>query len=705
MCVSFIFSNDSISLDENKIGLVLSGGGAKGFAHIGLLKVLDEEHIPIDYIVGTSMGSIIGAMYSMGYSGKEIEEFVLNEDWMDYFNDDITRTNEMIENKVTADRYITTFPIKNNKFYIPKGVVKGQKINQLLNKVFINSSDISDFSQLPIPFACVSTDAESGEAVVLKEGSLSEAVRASISLPGILDPVNLNGQLLLDGGLSNNFPVSVAKDFGASVVIGSQVLEGLYNKEKLDSAVLIMNQAIAYKRIDITNNETKKVDILVSPQLDDYNIFSYTKIKEIIEEGEKAARAQITELKKLKNEEKYKKIKLKSIKENRKFHISKLLINNATSMNSKIIENTLKLELPVELTKSDINSLITKLYSLRIFSKVNYRLINNALVIDVEEKIDRYVNVGFNYNDSTKGDLFMKFTDERQNFIGNKTEAELLLGDDKFARIENTWYLSPFKSLGYYLGMNWSTINNYNVMINRTGVLDFDINLMNYDFGLKTYFSNSKNLGIGVKNEYVNIKSNTATSYKELEDYKNRYTIAYLSFTLDSLDNVYFPKSGVYIDGAINYLITERPLKLDFSSYNIKMNKPIHLSSKSYLNVGLEKKHINVNNISPIYIPSLGGVYNRQNSINFWGLNPSEFLSNDITSIYNEWFYEYNPNKYIIFRVNEALLKPNSVFQEKEIFGGGIGIAIKTAIGPLQFIISKSDREDWLGYLNIGYNF
>ena len=273
---NFLFSNEIIVEDNNKIELVLSGGGAKGFAHIGLLKILDEEKIPVDYIVGTSMGSIIGALYSMGYSANEIEEIVLSRDWLSYFSDSISRENELIENKEDRDKYIMSLSLDNWKLSLPKGAIRGQTIDKILEELYLNTKDIDDFSKLPIPFACVATDAETGKEVVYTKGYLPEVIRASMSLPGLLDPVELDGKLLLDGGLSNNFPASVAIELGANYVIGGEVLGELQKKEDLKSAILIMNQAMAYKRVDVTDEEKKKVDILISPNTEKYNIFSFS---------------------------------------------------------------------------------------------------------------------------------------------------------------------------------------------------------------------------------------------------------------------------------------------------------------------------------------------------------------------------------------------------------------------------------------------
>ena len=702
---NFLFSNEIIVEDNNKIGLVLSGGGAKGFAHIGLLKILDEEKIPVDYIVGTSMGSIIGALYSMGYSANEIEEIVLSRDWLSYFSDSISRENELIENKEDRDKYIMSLSLDNWKLSLPKGAIRGQTIDKILEELYLNTKDIDDFSKLPIPFACVATDAETGKEVVYTKGYLPEVIRASMSLPGLLDPVELDGKLLLDGGLSNNFPASVAIELGANYVIGGEVLGELQKKEDLKSAILIMNQAMAYKRVDVTDEEKKKVDILISPNTEKYNIFSFSKVKEIIDEGEKAARVEIAELKKLKNEFKFNQIKSKKIEISDNFLIDSIEISGNKNISTSTIDKMIEINLPVNLSISELSKLIDKLYNSRLFSKVTYKISGTTLKINVEEEFNKELKMGFNYNGTTKGDLFLKIIDKGSKFSGNKSSLEILLGKDEAVKLENTWYVGPINKFGVSLTTNYSNIEDYTLMVNKNKILNFNINLINVDFMLGTFLSNSQIIGLGIKKEFLDIQSNTLTSYDELSDYNSNYELIYLKYLYDSIDNKYYPKKGTYFESQLNYYSIDKLEHLNFSNFKLKFNKPLKLKEKYTLNIGFDGAYIDDMNMSPIYFPALGGVYNRQNSIPFWGLNPSEYLSDKIISGFGELLYEWKPYRYYVLRFNYASLNPNSTYNQKDIFGGGIGISVKTPIGPLQFILSQSNKQDLMGYLNIGYNF
>ena len=218
-------ATDSAAADRQRprVGLALSGGGAKGFAHIGVLKVLESAGVPIDCISGTSMGSIVGALYAIGYSVDEIEAIALESDWEDIFSDAITRRDRPIEQKLVEDRYLLSLPLVGTKIGLPRGLIAGQKVSALLDRLTLPVHGQTSFRELPIPFSCVATDIVTGEAVVLDSGFLPEAIRASMAIPSAFTPVEIDGRLLVDGMLVRNFPVQDVIDLGADLVVGSKL--------------------------------------------------------------------------------------------------------------------------------------------------------------------------------------------------------------------------------------------------------------------------------------------------------------------------------------------------------------------------------------------------------------------------------------------------------------------------------------------------
>ena len=238
-----------------KIGLSLSGGGAKGFAHIGVLKVIDSLGVKIDYISGTSMGAIVGGLYASGYTGKEIEKIVLDTDFYNIIANEKTRQETTFFNK-SVDKYILTIPVKDGKINVlPKAISTGQKNIYLLKELFKNVSTIDDFSKLPIPFLCIGTNLESGKMEIFEKGDLVSSIMASSAFPSLMDPVKIGDSLYIDGAMTVNYPSKPLKDKGIDIVIGVDLSQGLATAKDLQSAISILNQVIDYG----IQKETKKI--------------------------------------------------------------------------------------------------------------------------------------------------------------------------------------------------------------------------------------------------------------------------------------------------------------------------------------------------------------------------------------------------------------------------------------------------------------
>ncbi len=221
-----------INQEDKRIGLVLSGGTAKGLAHIGILKVLDEEKVPIEYVTGTSMGSIIGGMYSVGYTPDEIEEIAVSMDWMSLFNDKIERKDKGAVRNSIEDKNSTVIPIKNFMPKLPSGAVGGKTASQRLNELFYGALGVEDFKKFPRKFAAVATDLESGEGVMIDKGSIATAIRESLSIPSVFAPIRDGKRLYIDGGVVRNLPVQDVKVLGADYTIGVNVGDGFTKRDE-----------------------------------------------------------------------------------------------------------------------------------------------------------------------------------------------------------------------------------------------------------------------------------------------------------------------------------------------------------------------------------------------------------------------------------------------------------------------------------------
>jgi len=285
------------------IGLVLGGGGARGAAHIGVIRVLERERIPIAYVTGTSMGAIVGSLYAAGYSPDEMEAIIGAIDWSDMLDDDPARPDLPMRRKDETLRYLLGFKlgVRDGQIQLPRGAIQGQKLLLLLRRLLLSTWEVPDFDHLPIPFRCVGTDIVNGETVVFREGDLAVAVRASMSVPAAFAPIRVDGRLLVDGGLVNNVPIDVVKTMGATRVIAVDVGSPALTDEQLRSPFAITLQMITLVTRRLTNEILAKLgpeDILIRPQLGNIGSGAFDRSAEAIPLGQQGAEAMVEQLRK-----------------------------------------------------------------------------------------------------------------------------------------------------------------------------------------------------------------------------------------------------------------------------------------------------------------------------------------------------------------------------------------------------------------------
>ncbi len=299
-CVTFAQVQPGFTVPPNpKIGLSLAGGGAKGFSHIGVLKVLDSLGVKVDYISGTSMGAIVGGLYAAGYTAKDIEKIVMETDFYTLIANEKTRQEATFFNK-NNDKYLLNVPIKDGKVNVlPKAISTGQKNVYMLKDLFRNVSTIQDFSKLPIPYMCVATNLESGKMEVFEKGDLVSAIMASSAFPSLMDPVKIGDSLYIDGAMTVNYPSKPLKDKGIDIVIGVDLSQDLATRGDLTSLVGILNQVIDFGIKKETINQYKYTDINIKPNLDGKGAISYGDKQAILKSGEEEAEKYVPILEQL----------------------------------------------------------------------------------------------------------------------------------------------------------------------------------------------------------------------------------------------------------------------------------------------------------------------------------------------------------------------------------------------------------------------
>lgn len=417
-----------------RIGLVLGGGGARGCAHIGVLKVIEELRVPIDVIAGTSMGSLVGGLYAAGLSPEQIEEAVVTADWADLFADLPGRPQWPWRRKEDSRRYLggQDIGLRGGKLLTPPGFVVGQKLNLLLRANTMNVAMITDFDRLPIPYRAVATDIANGEAVVLADGDLVEAIRASISIPGVFTPVERGGRLLVDGGLVDNVPVDVARAMGADIIIAVDVGGRFADQAKLVSALRISGQVLNILTRKNANAQLATADIVLTPDLKGMSASDFARAAEIILRGNAAARASLNALRALAVDDEAWRQHVGRQRANvaRPIVIDSLQVEGTVRVAPERVLSRIRIRPGEQLDVGEISHDIMAVYDLDYFQQIDYDLIadqhGTGLIIRVKEKPwgPNFLRFNLGLRDDLDGGASYTFVANYTATLVNKLGAE-----------------------------------------------------------------------------------------------------------------------------------------------------------------------------------------------------------------------------------------------------------------------------------------
>ncbi len=612
-----------------KVGLVLSGGGAKGMAHIGVIKAMEEAGLYPDYITGTSMGSIIGALYAIGYSADEIKEIALGIKWSDVLTNDIPLDKVAFEEKSFYGRYFIELPIQNKKIGLPQGLIEGQELTMLLNRITRPAHGITDFHKLPIPFECVAADIETGEAVVLKSGSLPLAMRASMSIPTFFTPTTIDSTLYVDGGLLRNFPVQEALDMGADIIIGVFVSSDLDKKEDLTSMVSILSQSAFVFSAHDSNEQTKLVDIYIEPDLKGYSTASFWDGEAIVKQGEKAGQDFAEVFKQLADSlDKFGSVRVpKKLPVNNNYTFNSIKIEGNKRVPDELILGKLRIAANEPLNIEELEKRINLLYGTLYFSKVLYSIddATNELRIIVKEAPKNSLKVGAHYDTDNKAGININLTSRNFLLPSSRFIMEYDLAQNPRLDLNYFKYLGKKQNMAVVLNGAWLKYElpsywneNEEGKNNSTGGLSslFQDNSLNVSLALQgTYRSN---ITFGAKIEYINHSisplvsdSIAAQGFKfVLEKFATRDWGTQVYLRSNTLNKPFFATKGIKADVRAGYLFDRNfffkikggsgigeveanttPEYLLYGAFNLQVATPI--SSKLTLLYGLSLKMSN----------------------------------------------------------------------------------------------------------------
>jgi len=526
------------------IGLSLSGGGALGLAHIGVLKVMERAGLQPDYITGTSMGSLVGGLYASGYSALEMEQIVLSIDWPAVLNDKVDRSWKSMIEKEYDSKFIISLPMDGLDVQIPGGMILGNNVSLLLSRLLAHTSSVKHFDDLPIPFRCVATDLETGEAFVFEDGKLADAMRASMSIPSIFSPVENRGRVLADGMIARNFPVSDVKDMGADIIIGVDVMAEPMTREQFTNIGQVFNQSLALYSLPVNKLQRELCDYLILPDLGSYSTLSYMNAAEIIALGEQAAENYLVNFQLLAELKGQKQLSVQTEKPDH-FAINRVEFNGLKDIKPASLLSMMSLHTPGEFSTEDIEFAVRRIYGTGFFDIVTWKLIDRKegyiLRLSVKELPAIALKAGLFWDNQIDSGLLWGLNFKNRFIEGTYSMLEGRLSENPYVN------LSFFYQYGQLFGSILRTdlwFNNYSEIKieNDSDSALFNLRTYGARSSLGFYLSNSFNFGIGAEKEFYSVAIDN--NDREITDF---FTLnAFLN--IDTVNRTFFPTSGTFLE-------------------------------------------------------------------------------------------------------------------------------------------------------------
>ncbi len=727
-----------------KVGLVLSGGGAKGMAHIGALKVIEASGVQVDYVGGTSMGAIVGALYAAGYSAAQLDSIFRVVDFSGLIQDNLPRSAKTFYEKEDSERYALTLPFDKYKVSIPQAFSGGQNVYNELVRLLYHVKDVSDFNELPIPFVCMATNVETGKEVLLDKGYLPQIVMASAALPSLFEPATIEGQTLIDGGIVNNYPIDEVVAMGADVIIGSDVQHGLSSKEELLSATEILQQVNNYRTVEDMKEKSVRTDIYIKPDIASYSLIDFQLYDQIVAEGEKAARLQQKALEELSGFQNAARKMAEPVTVQDTLMVNRLIIDGDVDNYTRgYVKGKLRFDLGKKITFERLQQGISNLSATGNFKTIRYKLAHNGIGEDLvlglnETKQKTFLRLGAHYDELYKSGALLNLT--RKNFLmrDDVSSFDFILGDN--LRYNFQYYVD--KGTYWSFGVN-SRFNDFEYEI------DFGLIRSNFDIppGLNV---NSINLSVtdvtnqiyiqtvlreefaftlGVEHKFLKYSTRTlgetvdeeVVNSLRMEDgrtlfEKSNFYSAYGQLRLDTYDDRYFPTKGIFFDGDFHFYVLSSDFNENFKEFSVTKSRfgvAFPLIKKVSMNVETEGGFkLGTSNVTSFDF-ALGGFGTDliNNFVPFLGYDFLSLPGNSYVKANARLDFEFAKKNHLLFSANYAtvdddIFRTGEWFDAPKFSGYGIGYGWESFIGPVQLLYtwSPEGKTDQL-FFSIGYWF
>ncbi len=726
ICFYDNYNNCTAQTERKKVAVVLSGGGAKGSAHVGALKVLEQSGIPIDMIVGTSMGALVGGLYSIGYSADMLDSLLRIQDWQFLFSDRIPPNEMTLKERKMQDIYMLRMGLhEGNLSFLGPGLIKGKNISDLFTRLTVGYHQDLDFNTLPIPFACVATDLTKFKEVDFHSGHLALAMRASMSIPAVFSPVELDSMVLADGGLKNNYPADVAKLMGADVIIGISVQNNMEKTpEYFTSAASIVNQLMDVNTINKLEENIALTDVFIKVNIDGYSAasFSHSAIDTLIERGEQATMEKWQELMELKERigvgidyqaQRPKPYRVQN--QNVRMKISDVEFNNISNTDIRYLCKKFNLKAGSSTDISTIERAISALRGNLFYDNASYSIKYNKdgygikLETDGKKAAEIYMGVRFDNEEIVSMQLCSYVP--LNFFIPTLLQTTLRLGKRSLAQLQGDLSLSRLLNLSISYTYRYNDINVY-----WHGDKDFNPDYLWHQIKVGTSLNRKREVDFQIFAlwDYYRYKhilsSNRAKKYTPVA-----HTYSYhANFDFDSRLSKYFSMQGTNIN--LHYgLYTDNLYQFDndvpISIISYRYQKNFRLNKKIAFTPMIYGRNIFGKGIPTVLMNCAGGEYFGHylpQQVAFAGIGNVEIMPNNFSALDLTTKYRLTKNNYLSlsFAGSFADDKLKDIFSSSIIWGTRLGYAFNSLIGPLGASLGYSNhtKKAYL-FVNIGYEF
>ncbi len=708
---------ENVSTNRPRIGLVLGGGGALGISHIGVLKVLEEERVPIDCIAGTSMGAIIAGLYASGMSPDEIEAFLAGLNWDEVMSDHTPRRELFFRRKLEDQRYLVELGIGRHGLKMGTGLAAGQKFNNELQLQVQRSADVTDFDRLPIPYRAVATDLMSGKAYVMGHGNLARVMRASMAVPAVFTAVELEGHLLVDGGIVNNLPVDVVEAMGADIIIAVDVGSSSdeVNRDDLKSigGVLGRTYAIAQRPEQLENFQ--RADIGLQPDLTGFTASQFDRVLELVPKGEEAAREAVTKLRALSLDEETYQARITSQRRSppEAMILDSVKVSGNKRVNEKAIRGRIYSRPGEPFSESAMRHDLMRVYGIGEFEQVLYHLEqkedgSGVLSYETTEKPagPLYLSIGLNLRSDFENDadwnILLNLTRRSMNALGGEWRNELQLGSTQAVLSEfyqplnygGILFVAPvveYRSEREDVYDEKDHIAEYDVQTTE-GRLDFGIQLRHY-----AELRVGPIWGVG--------KATVETGSAGLPEFDETYFGPAFSLIVDRKDRTYFARKGYYL--AVQGLFPREEAGGDNSFDKVAALASINHSLGDHTLMLTLQYGDSLGSDLPGYAQfTLGG------ASSFAGLAEDQFRGSSLGVASVGYRYRLMPLPsqigravYAVSRFDVGNVWEDDIDTDDLRYGVGVGLGVDTAMGPIYLTYGVADGGYRRLYFSLGSIF